>query len=316
MIEKNIISLYEAGLTIREIAERVNFSYEKVRKILKGKVKWKRNYVSDLTQDQIQAILYKFDNNISIKEIAKWYELSPPAISRLLVANNRKPICNARKYDILRASPINSIQKQILVGTLLGDGCLYKDSINGAYKLSFGHCEAQEQYFHWKIAMMDPFINTYRKSVDKRGNSIMLQTATICHQDFNMFADMFYYENRIKHVPDKLDIYLTPLALAVWIQDDGNLKSNVNMRIASMSFTKEDNDKLVCYLKSCFDLNAKVMGYKYKSKQYWQITLNKQNTQKLSDIVRPYIVDCMKYKIIPESSTTNMPNIQQNDDRV
>lgn len=309
MIEKDVIILYESGLTIREIAERTNVSYETIRKTLKNKVKWHRNYVSDFTPDQIKSILNKFDQNISIKDIAKWYEISEPAISRLLKANDRKPISSSRKYDILRQSPINSIQKQFLVGTLLGDGSLYKDRKNGSYKLSFGHCEAQEQYFHWKIAIMDPFINTFRKNIDKRGNSTILQTSTICHQDFTMFANMFYDENRIKHIPNNLDIYLTPLALAVWVQDDGNLNQNVNMRICSMSFTQEENYKLKDFLKSCFDLNAKVMGFKYKTKQYWQLTFNKENTQHLSNIIRPYISDCMKYKIMSESSTTNMPNI-------
>lgn len=305
MIEKDIVILYEAGLTIREIAERVKFSYEKTRQILKKQnVKWSRNYISDLSPEQVQNILKKFDEGINIKEIAKWYEISPPAISRLLKANNREPVAIFRKYDILRQTPINSLQKQFIVGTLLGDGCLHKDSTNGNYKLSFSHCIAQEQYFHWKVAIMDPFINNYNKSVDKRGNSIMLQTRTICHNNLNMFANMFYDESRIKHVPDNLDMYLTPLALAVWIQDDGNLKSGVNMRIATMNFSEQENYKLQNYLLRCFNLRSKVMGFKYKGKQYYQLTLNKENTQKLSDIIRPFIVDCMKYKIMPESSTT------------
>ena len=76
------------------------------------------------------------------------------------------------------------------------------------------------------------------------------------------------------------------------------------MRISSMNFTEQENYKLQDYLKRCFDLRSKVMGYKYKGVQYWMLTLNKENTQKLSDIIRPYVVDCMKYKLMPESSTT------------
>ena len=305
MKESEIAKLYESGLTIREVAEKSNVSYETIRQILKKqKVKWHRNYVSDLTPNQIQDIIYRYNQHQTILEIAKWYEISPPAISRILKANNIEVECSLRKYDILRQTPINSIQRQFLVGTLLGDGRLYRDGKNSNFKLSIAQCEAQEQYFHWKIAMMDPFINGYRKSIDKRKNSIMLQTTTICHQDFNMFAKMFYDENRKKIVPDNLDMYLTPLSLAVWIMDDGNLNMNVNMRIASMGFTEEENYKLQAYLKRCFDLRSKVMGFKYKDKQYFQLTLNKENTQKLSNIIREHVVDCMKYKIMPEPSTT------------
>jgi predicted DNA-binding protein YlxM (UPF0122 family) len=306
MEEKEIAILYQSGLTIREIAKQCNKSYETVRQILKSqKVKWTRNYVSDLTKDQIENIINRYVNKKqSIKEIAAWYEMSPPAIARLLKANNITVIDGHKKYDILRETPINSVQKQFIVGTLLGDGCLYKDSPKSNFKLSIGQCEAQEQYFHWKVAMMDPFINGFNRLVNKRKNSIMLQTRTITHKDFNIFADMFYTNDRVKIIPDNLDIYLTPLALAVWVMDDGNLKSGVNMRIATMSFTESDNYKLQSYLKKCFDLNSKVMGFKMKDKQYFQITLNKENTQKLSNIIREYVVDCMKYKLMPEPSTT------------
>lgn len=316
-MEDNIVVLYESGLTIREIAEKINLSYESVRKILKNKkVKWNRNYISDFTPDQVKNIIQKFDNGETIKKIAEWYEISPPSISRLLKANNREPTSIDRKYDVLRQTPINSIQKQIIVGTLLGDGCLYKDSTKGNYKLSFGHCKAQAQYFHWKISMLDPFINTYRENVDKRGNSIMLNTATICHQDFNQIADMFYDKSRVKHVPKNLDIYMTPLTLAVWYQDDGNLKSGVNARFATMSFTEDENCQLRDYLKSCFDINSKVMSYTYKQKQYYQLTLNKKNTQKMSDIIRPHVTECMNYKLMPQSSTTTCQTPEKDDDIV
>lgn len=313
MNNKNLVTLYESGLTIKEIADKAKSSYETVRKILKEEnVKWRRNYLTDFTPDQLQGILNKHENGTSVKDIAKWYEISPPAISKWLKANNKEIVSSNRKYDILRQTPLNSIQKQLLVGKLLGDGCLYKDTEKQNYKLSFGHCKKQEQYFHWNVAMWDPFINNYRTNVDKRGNSIMLQTATICHQDFNMFGNMFYNENKIKEIPDNLDMYLTPLALAIWIQDDGNLNQGVNMRICSQGFTKKDNEKLSCYLKRCFNLNSKVMGFKYKGKEYTQITLNKINTQKLSDIIRPHVIESMKYKIMPESSTTSTPNILDN----
>jgi hypothetical protein len=311
MTNEELKTLYEAGLTIREISSRSGFSYEKVRQILKSqKVKWSRNYISDLTPEQVSDIVKRFDDGESIKKISKWYELSPPAIARLLKSQNREAIPSNRKYDILRQTPINSIQKQIIVGGLLGDGCLYKDTKNSNFKYSFGHCLAQEQYFHWKVAMLDPFINTFHKSVDKRENSIMLQTATITHQGLNKFGEMFYDENRIKYVPDNLDMFLTPIALAIWIMDDGNLNMGVNMRIQSQGFTEKDNYKLRDYLYRCFGLSSKVMIYRYKDneKKYYILTLNKENTQKLSDIIRPYVVDCLKYKLMPESSTTTCRN--------
>lgn len=291
------IKLYNSGLTLKQISEKLNCSYEKVRSSLKGKLKWKRSYITDLAPEEVTEIVNMFDEQISIKEIALKYKISEPTVSRLLKSFNREAIPISRKYDILRATPINSIQKEFLVGNLLGDGCLYKDNKKSNFKLSFSHQEKHAEYFHWKISMMDPFINNWYKSNNPKKNSVMLHTATICHPDFNKFGEMFYTKDRIKIIPDNLNTYLTPLALAVWIMDDGNL-NNVNMRIESSSFTKEENEKLVDYIKDCFNLDSKVMGFKYKNKQYWQMTLDKKNTQILSEIIRPHVVECMKYKLL------------------
>lgn len=302
--KKIYIEEYKLGLTIKAIADKHHISYESVRKQLKGNVQWRRKYISDFSEEQIDKALSMFDNKTSVKEIARYFEISPPAISRLLLANNRKPDCSAKKYDLLRATSISFKQKQFIVGHLLGDGCAYKDGKNSMFKLTLGQCKKQEQYFHWKKAMLDPFVNTWRESVDKRGNSIMLQATTICHQDLKQFAQMFYNKSRVKQIPKNLDIFMTPLALAVWIMDDGNLNSGVNMRIATMGFSYDDHLELQSLLKRVFDIKSKIMFFKYKEKTYNQITINKANTQKLSNIIRPYVIDSMMYKIMPESSTT------------
>lgn len=315
-MEETFIKQYEAGLTIRQIAEHNDMSYESVRKILKDKVKWKRNYVSDFADNQIKKALLMFDSGKSVKEIAKWFEISPPAVGRLLKSNNRNPDYSGRRYEILRATPISFIQKQFIVGHLLGDGCLYRDGKNSLYKISISQKKAHEQYFHWKIAMLDPFVNTWRENKDKRKNSVMLNATSICHSDLKFFAESFYTKDRVKVIPKNLDMFLTPLSLAVWIMDDGNLNSGVNMRIATMSFSYEEHLLLQNYLKGVFGLKSKIMGFKYKGKEYNQLTLNKVNTQKLSDIIRPYVVDCMKYKLMSESSTTERQAFEINDDIV
>jgi len=315
MVEKSelFIKEYKLGLTIRDIAKKYNTSYESIRKCLKGKVPWRRKYISDFTDEQIKKAVDMFDDGKSVKHIAKWFEISAPAISRLLKANNREPICSARKYDLLRTVPINMKQKQIIVGHILGDGCIYRDGPNSMYKIGVGHKEAHKQYFHWKIAMFDPFINTWRRNVDKRKNSVMLNATTICHPEIKQFANMFYLPNRIKIVPNNLDIFMTPLALAVWIMDDGNLKNKVNMRICTMQFSYDDHLELQSLLKRCFDIRSKIMEFKYKGKKYNQLVLNKRNTQILSDVIRPYVVDCMKYKLMPESSTTKCQASKEDD---
>lgn len=297
------IKEYNNGLNIKEIANKYNVSYEYVRKSIKDRVGFRKKYISDLTKKEVENIINMFDNNIAINKIAKEYKISSPAISRLLVANNRQPICSMRKYDILRQVPFNQAHKDLIIGMMLGDGCVSREGKNSLYKLSFGHKEEHSEYFHYLVSMMDPFINTWRKSIDKRKNSVMLQTATICHKEFTRYADMFYDDQRIKHVPKDIVNYITPRALAIWICDDGNLNSKVNMRFCSQGFSKDENEILRNMLYIKFGIKSKVAPYKYKGKIYYHLTLKKEDTQKLSDIVRTYIPTPMLYKIMPPSTT-------------
>jgi hypothetical protein len=297
MNTKLIIKLYrEDHLTIRQIASQLNCGYETVRKILiDNNVQWKRKYISDFSDEQIQDIINLYQNAITIKLIASKYGISAPAVSRLLKSNGIEVISNTHKYDDLRTIHVNDVQKQLLVGSLLGDACLYQDTEKSNYKLSFGHCEGQREYFNWKVSTMKPFVTCFRRYMDKRGNSVMWQTATISHPDFNEFGLSFYDQNRIKHIPTNLKNHFTSLALATWIMDDGNLNEDINMRIATMSFTEKENYLLQSYLYDLFNLKSKVMPYNEK---HFQLCLDKTNTQKLSDIIRPYVVPCMLYKIM------------------
>lgn len=296
---EDIIEAYESGKDIRTIAKEINKSYETTRQLLKSQnVVWCRKYLRDLKPEEIKDILKKFDANITITQIALEYKISEPAVARLLRTNNRNPIGSMKKYEILRAVPISQEQKDLIYGTILGDGCLYRDGKNGTFKLTVSQCEKQKDYFLWKVQKLDPYINNWRRNIDKRGNSIMYHAATICHPELNSIANYFYDSNRIKHVPNDIGKYMTPLGLAVWIMDDGWLSNKTSLGIATMGFTYDENVILRNMLKEVFDIDSKVVQYKYKTRQYCKIILNKENTIKTSNIVREHIVDCMKYKFI------------------
>lgn len=296
---KELVKEYESGLDIRKIAIKYGFSYEKTRQILlKSGVQWSRKYVKDFSNETEQNIVSKFDDGISIKDIAREYEISAPAIARLLAKNNRK----AKNNDDLRSIPLTDLQKQILVGHLLGDGSVWKDNPSCTARILISQCKAQEEYFNWKVNQFSPYILSTRENIDKNG-FVQLNTSSITHPDLDYFWSIFYKNNKI--IPDNLEEYLTPIALAVWIQDDGNLNEGVNMRIACQGFTEIDQHKLKIYLKKCYNLESNVKRYNSK---FYHITLDKKNTLELSNIIKDHVVDCMRYKlaVIPRDYTLNI----------
>ena len=290
-----IIEDYQDGLTIRQVAEKNGISYETTRQALIGNVEWRRKYAKNFSNQEKESILNLFDNGSTVKEIAGNFQISAPVISRFLKANDREIIVSCTKYDNFREVPFTNIQKEFIIGTLLGDSHLSRESEKGMCHLLLGHGIEQKEFFLWKIDIMKPFFRTFRTGIDKRGYKY-IQGSSIVHLDFEEFS-AFYIEKK-KTVPfDLIKKYLTPLSLAVWIMDDGNLNEGVNMRIATMSFSFEEHIILQELLK-IFELETKIMPFNYKGKHYHQLCLNKENTIKLSNIIRPYVIPTMQYKLI------------------
>jgi hypothetical protein len=60
----------------------------------------------------------------------------------------------------------------------------------------------------------------------------------------------------VKTVPLKIKDLLTPLAIAVWIMDDGGKAESGSLLIATHSFTQSDVDLLIKVLKDRYNINA------------------------------------------------------------
>jgi ubiquinol-cytochrome c reductase cytochrome b subunit len=64
----------------------------------------------------------------------------------------------------------------------------------------------------------------------------IVRFSTWTYTSFNWIHDI-WYKDGIKRVPDCIDLYLTPLALAIWVMDDG-CKVNKGLKFSTNSFTK------------------------------------------------------------------------------
>lgn len=101
----------------------------------------------------------------------------------------------------------------------------------------------------------------------------------------------------MKIVPPIIAEYLSPLALAVWIMDDGCVASS-GLKIASNSFSKADVQFLCNILKSKYGLNATVIkaGVVLPKEQYC-IYISKYSMSTLASIVGPHMHPSMYYKL-------------------
>ena len=103
------------------------------------------------------------------------------------------------------------------------------------------------------------------------------------------------YINGIKIVPSNIGDFLTPLALAIWIMDEGG-KVNKGLNLATNSFTYSECLFLVKVLFENFNLKASVQSA--GAPNQYHIYIWKESMPLLREIVLPYVHSSMKYKII------------------
>jgi len=111
---------------------------------------------------------------------------------------------------------------------------------------------------------------------------------------FNEFRGMFYSDLGVKFVPEDLSL-LTPLALSVWLMDDGGHIGDNRVSFATCSFTELENEMLSDYLLYHYNLLNSLCwigGHKYRV-----LVISAKSIHNLREIVLPHLLDGFRYKV-------------------
>lgn len=189
-------------------------------------------------------------------------------------------------------------QKQIILGGLLGDSSMCKNSI------TFSQCEKQYEYVRWKNKILCNDENKIKKTYNTWGNkkypryyfyySIHNETDLLCFIKKNLYSREGRKKISLKYLNE-----LTPLGLAVWWMDDGNISLSKRDRYGKWSthcFNYEEHILLKKYFKEKWDINVNIKQEKGK---YYFLRLNVAELKKLIKIIYPYVLDVpnMSYKV-------------------
>ncbi len=164
--------------------------------------------------------------------------------------------------------------------------CFYQEGSHKAYLLwlhklisEFGYCNVNKP----KI--------TSRLGLDGKLRSI-IRFKTFTYSNLNWVYDLF---KGVKAIPLNIETYLTPLALAIWIMDDGG-KSSMGLKLSTQCFTKEEVLLLSNSINNKFKFHS-TLHSTGKKDQYF-IYIPKQDMPLLNKIIANYIHPSMKYKVI------------------
>ncbi|MBI2676848.1 MAG: hypothetical protein HYX21_02805 [Candidatus Yanofskybacteria bacterium] len=194
---------------------------------------------------------------------------------------------------------LSEFQRQVLVGTLLGDGCLETQNNGRTYRLKIEHSIAQKDYVVWKYQVFKNFILSEPR-IHKRISYGLLRKnycfSTVSHRSLRFYGQQFY-KNGKKTMPKIISKIISPLALAVWFMDDGSIKSKQHkaLVIHSQSFNKQDLLKIVEVLDKKYGINSTLR--KREDGSGYILYLLSKTVEKFIDLVKENILPSMKYKL-------------------
>lgn len=193
---------------------------------------------------------------------------------------------------------LNKEQKEIIVGLLLGDACLETQNKGRTYRLKIEQSWLHKDYVAWLYRKLQNLVLTKPREKNKRiGEKIYLNYGfqTVSCGNLRFFAHQFYNLNsKNKKIPRSIEKLLTPLALAVWFMDDGQIKSKKHkaLMINSQCFSKKDLRLLQKVLLKKFQIETTLR----KDKKGFRIYLLSKTIQNFLTVTHSYIIPSMKYK--------------------
>lgn len=225
-------------------------------------------------------------------------------ISDFIFLMSTIPFSSPRINSFKRIGPHNYDILSILIGSLLGDGSMEK-STNGS-RFVFYQAKVNGEYLLWLHEIISnlgyakkelPKIYTRKGSPLVELNEIKYyyRFRTFTFTSFDWIYDSFYPKGSRKVIPNFIDIYLSPLALAVWMMDDGTSYKNKGFKFSTNSFTLKEIHFLASVLKTKYNLNSTI--HKSGLNNQYNIYIPKSSLKDLIKIVSPHFHPTMYYKI-------------------
>ena len=185
---------------------------------------------------------------------------------------------------------LTQLQKSVIIGSLLGDGCVRIIPEKRDAFLEINHSIKAKEYVNWKYSILKDIC----ASAPKERNSgedgrKAYRFFTKQHKDITELMNKFY-QNKRKTIPK--DLELNPIILAVWFMDDGSKSRKHDVYLNTQQFSMKEQRILLHALRK-IGLRARLN----KDKKYYRIRFLKESIPKLNEIIKPYIIPSMRYKL-------------------
>lgn len=183
-------------------------------------------------------------------------------------------------------------QRSILVGTLLGDGCLAQHG--RWHRLHVKHKAAHRalaEFKRWAFgALVTMPLHGFDQVVAGRRYPAV-QFATRTHPELSWWHGRFYRGGR-KIVPAEIGRWMTPTALAVWFMDDG-AADHRGATFQTHGFQVEEVELLRTVLRERFEIAAT----RRMNKGRWILYVPSSSMGRLRGCIGSLLIPELRYKM-------------------
>jgi hypothetical protein len=212
--------------------------------------------IREVSKDEFEKIYEKCGE----RKMAKMFGCSKMLIRRFRKDYGIDALQKHKRHIVAYPLSFSREQKQVLIGSLLGDGGMQLDKARKkSARFYESHCQKQKDYLEWKRSVLLPFasrLSRWDKKLDDGRKAKGFQFRTCFHPVFLPLYEAFYGTGE-KRLPEKVLEEISSLSLAVWYMDDGHLSMENKDGVFTLAsgFPKEDIDKIAEILNRRFNLD-------------------------------------------------------------
>jgi recombination protein RecA len=184
-----------------------------------------------------------------------------------------------------------AIQHQFIIGSALGDGSIRIGHTKGS--LRYGQEYKQKEYLLFKHKLLNDLSNKVYEN--QKTKNVFFDTKR-CHYFKSLAAN--FYSNGTRTVSDKILSEITPISMAAWYMDDGSLDGSHaktgagKVIIYNKLLSEDDKNKIIETVKNKFGISFGLISNGNG------FVADSENSRKFQELVAPYIVPNLSYKII------------------
>nr|UEV87057.1 hypothetical protein [Grifola frondosa] len=181
---------------------------------------------------------------------------------------------------------LTQIQKDIIIGIMLGDCHIKKISVNGQPMIQYNQGFVHLPYVLFLFQYLTPLCTHYPSLVQRRDGTFYLQFYSRCLLALNQIYDLFVI-NGVKTIPNNIADYLNAQSLAFWCMDDGS-KSESGFYLNTHSYSFEEQIILLPNGVRALNIKFGIETSIHKHENKYKLYVKAKSMPTLRYLVLPY----------------------------